>query len=385
VSEIPEHGREPVPGLPEELPPGETILWQGAPDWKRFAVRALHVRKLAIYFGALLLLRLTQGPDLLSQAGFFLLAAVGIGLMVLLAWLMARSSLYTITNRRIVMRFGIAIPMSINLPFNVVESVDLRLHDGKAGDIAIQPAMNHKLSYIVTWPHVRPWKFSPLQPMMRCLDDADDAARILVDAISLRSGEAGSARRALPQQAPEPDAGKAAVQGGRQRPFPLPPLLGAAALVGVAVASVAWWQLSAAPGMSERPLESVQSVQLRFEDRADGSVAVFDADNGDLIDELAPGTNNFLRATLRGLVRGRNAIGDLSHRPFTLQQLADGRLLLTDPVTYRHIDLWAFGETNALAFQRFLQSGDHADPNDGVAIDDISASIEMNQTQERLQ
>ena len=30
---------EPVPGLPEELPPGEMLLWQGAPDWKTIATQ----------------------------------------------------------------------------------------------------------------------------------------------------------------------------------------------------------------------------------------------------------------------------------------------------------------------------------------------------------
>lgn len=385
MSEIPEHGREPVPGLPEELPPGESILWQGAPDWKRFAVRALHARKLAIYFAALLLLRLTQRPDITSQLGFVLLAAVGIGLVLLLAWLMARSTLYTITNRRIVMRFGIALPMSINLPFKIVDSIDLHLHDGKAGDVAIRPAMNRKLSYIVTWPHVRPWRFSPIQPMMRCLDDADEAARILVDAISLQTDKATYSRRASLARGAETESASPDPVHEGQRPFPLPPLLGAAALVGVAVASVAWLQLTSEPAVVDPSADAVQSVQLRFEDRPDGSVAVLNADSGGLIDVLEPGTNNFLRATLRGLVRGRNAIGDLSGQPFTLQQIADGRLLLTDPVTLRHVDLWAFGETNALAFQRFLYADEQASPADNLAIDDISASIEMNQTQERLQ
>ena len=46
-----EHDFEPIRGLPGPLPEGETILWQGAPDWRVLAVQAFHVRAVAIYFG----------------------------------------------------------------------------------------------------------------------------------------------------------------------------------------------------------------------------------------------------------------------------------------------------------------------------------------------
>ena len=51
---IQEHDFEPERGLPEPLPPGETVLWQGSPDWLLLARRAFHVRKVAVYFGLLL-------------------------------------------------------------------------------------------------------------------------------------------------------------------------------------------------------------------------------------------------------------------------------------------------------------------------------------------
>jgi hypothetical protein len=35
---------EPVPGLPAELPAGETMIWQGRPQWRSLAVRAFHIR-----------------------------------------------------------------------------------------------------------------------------------------------------------------------------------------------------------------------------------------------------------------------------------------------------------------------------------------------------
>ena len=50
----PEHEFEAALGLPEPLPRGERLLWQGAPDWRVLAVAAFHIRKLAIYFAAML-------------------------------------------------------------------------------------------------------------------------------------------------------------------------------------------------------------------------------------------------------------------------------------------------------------------------------------------
>ena len=47
-----EYATEPVKGLPELLPTGERMLWQGQPSWRALAIRVFHVRKIAIYFGS---------------------------------------------------------------------------------------------------------------------------------------------------------------------------------------------------------------------------------------------------------------------------------------------------------------------------------------------
>ena len=39
-----EYEIEPIPGLPGNLPPGESILWQGSPDWQAFARSVFHTR-----------------------------------------------------------------------------------------------------------------------------------------------------------------------------------------------------------------------------------------------------------------------------------------------------------------------------------------------------
>ena len=39
-----------------------------------------------------------------------------------------------------------------------------------------------RLSYIMTWPHVRPWKMKQTQPALRCIPDAKKVAEILSEA-----------------------------------------------------------------------------------------------------------------------------------------------------------------------------------------------------------
>jgi putative photosynthetic complex assembly protein len=98
----------------------------------------------------------------------------------------------------------------------------------------------------------------------------------------------------------------------------------------------------------------VESYDLRFEDRADGAVLIYDTADNRLTDELAPSTNGFVRGVLRGLVRERRADHIGPTPPFRLTRWADGRLSLDDPSTGRHIDLEVFGTTNAGAFADIL-------------------------------
>lgn len=97
---------------------------------------------------------------------------------------------------------------------------------------------------------------------------------------------------------------------------------------------------------------SVQVRELQFEDRPDGSIAIVEA--GREIDRVAPGSNGFLRGTMRGLARERKRQGLSADLPFHLSGHADGRLTLRDPGTGREIDLGSFGPSNAAVFARLL-------------------------------
>lgn len=94
---------------------------------------------------------------------------------------------------------------------------------------------------------------------------------------------------------------------------------------------------------------------LLFHDRADGAVLVYDAKSAAApIDIVAPATNGFLRATMRGLARQRLR-QDADHDvPFRLTQWADGRLTLEDPTTGRRVEMEAFGIDNEKVFAALL-------------------------------
>ena len=196
-----EHEYEPVWGLPEKLPEGETILWQGRPDLRAFARRALHLPVLAAYFGVLVAARIVSvlmaGASLpvtaLDALWFILPSLLVIGLGLAFAWGVVRTTAYTITNRRVVMRFGIALSMTVNLPFAIVASAAAKVHADGSGDVSMAMLKPHRVSYLFFWPHARPWTFTRPQPALRGIADAAAVAQIL--------GRALAGAAALPVQA----------------------------------------------------------------------------------------------------------------------------------------------------------------------------------------
>jgi putative photosynthetic complex assembly protein len=137
-------------------------------------------------------------------------------------------------------------------------------------------------------------------------------------------------------------------------------LIGAAILVLGALTLVGVARLTGYQPARPAPSRVVSVSNLRFEDRADGSIAVFASGDDRLVDTLAPGTNGFVRGVLRGLVRDRRAEHVGAVPPFRLTRWADGRLSLDDPSTGRHVDLEVFGPTNAGAFADILIASTHA-------------------------
>lgn len=98
---------------------------------------------------------------------------------------------------------------------------------------------------------------------------------------------------------------------------------------------------------------ALEQRSLRFDDGPNGSVSVFDAKTGQLIDSVQ-GEAGFLRGSLRALARERMKRGLGGGPAFDLIARADGRLTLSDPATGERIDLESFGPTNAAVYRRWL-------------------------------
>jgi len=183
---------EPIRGLPGHLPPGETLLWQGAPDWKALAGRLFHIRVVALYglamvawrFGAVLQDSGTLIDALIGAALLVPVMALAVGLLAAIAWGMARTTVYSITSRRVVLRIGIALTVSINLPYKRIESADLTAAPDGTGNISLRLRPEDRVSYAVLWPHARPWKLGRAEPMLRCIPDVETVGTLLVDAMT---------------------------------------------------------------------------------------------------------------------------------------------------------------------------------------------------------
>jgi putative photosynthetic complex assembly protein len=127
--------------------------------------------------------------------------------------------------------------------------------------------------------------------------------------------------------------------------------MGLLVLASVAITGVARQTGLGVTGVPESP--TVASVDLRFEDREDGSVVVSDG-VGKVIETIAASTDGFIRGSLRSLARQRKQAGLPHDLPFRLERRENGRLSLSDPSTGGRIELDAFGPSNSGAFARYL-------------------------------
>ena len=366
MSEMLEHDHEVAPGMPAALPASERVLWRGQPEWRLLARTKFHIRKLGLYFavvlGAYVVVQLGDGASLReSLAGglfYVVLAAIALGLVAAFARATARATVFTITNRRVIIRCGVALPLSMNLPFSKVDSAEYADRGDGFGDIALLPAADSRASYILLWPYVRPWRISRVQPLLRAIPDAEFVAEKL--ACALEADMLDRESRPAEPEIPEIEPATAEATGRKQwKPYPTVPLAAAVGLVVVTVFGTGFVILSGNAPTHDTPVDVVASVELRFEDRSDGSIDVIDASSQTVLETLEPGDSGFIRSTLRGLARARLMAGEGDDVAFVLQQTKSGRLVLSDPVTERSVDLWAFGSTNARSFVRYLPAAEN--------------------------
>jgi hypothetical protein len=198
-----------IKGVPHPLPTGEHVLWEAAPDARALATHVFHRRLVAMYFLAMLVWwGIATVEPVMSQA-----FAVGLGIRLALTLIVlaiaevlarasARTSWYDITNRRIVMRLGVVFPMSINIPFSIIDGARIGTFSDGTGQLVLTLGKAHRLAYIALWPHCQVFRFTRPEPVLRALLDPKAVSALLVNAIDAvaeqnvrieRAGERGDA------------------------------------------------------------------------------------------------------------------------------------------------------------------------------------------------
>jgi len=200
--------------LPSDIPPGERVLWFGRPETKSLWRRAYRADWVLAWFALLAAWNgfsalHDSGSDaaLVAGLGTLGLGAGALGILGLLAWLSARTTLYVITERRLVIKSGIALQIFINLPFSKIVAANVRVFGDETGDVSISLAQGQHVAYIALWPSARPWKFVDPEPTLRSVPQAREVAETL-----------GSALKAVAEQQAQGVDGPQAEDSGAELP-----------------------------------------------------------------------------------------------------------------------------------------------------------------------
>jgi hypothetical protein len=186
--------------LPHDIPAGERILWHGRPRWVSLARRAYRADLVILYFAGLTIWNVysaarDSGWDAAARvaAKTLGLGAAALALVALLSYLSARTTLYVVTSRRLVMKIGVALPVFINVPFKQIVSASTCAYGDGTGDIPVKLTSSARIGYFVLWPHARPFHFANPEPALRSVANVAAVAETLSRALREASGQPESA------------------------------------------------------------------------------------------------------------------------------------------------------------------------------------------------
>ncbi len=179
-----------IAGIPFPLPAGERVRWEGRPSVRSLARHTFHANKVAGYFTVLaawrLLVMVYDGRPAPVVAGaaawLLLLGGVAVGVSWLLAKLCAATTVYAVTDRRVVMKIGMVVSSIVNVPFRQIHRADWRAFGDGTGDIVLAVPPSDAPPYWHLWPHARPWRWGRPEPALRSVPEAAHVAALLQEA-----------------------------------------------------------------------------------------------------------------------------------------------------------------------------------------------------------
>ena len=128
------------------------------------------------------------------------MSLTAVGMLTAIAWFASHTCLYTLTNKRVVMRIGIVLTMTFNLPLARLAGAALKARGRGCGDIALRIKEPDRIAYLHLWPHARAWRLKNPEPSLRCVALAPEVAAKIAQA--WRAASPGEAALMGPQADP---------------------------------------------------------------------------------------------------------------------------------------------------------------------------------------
>ena len=170
----------------DAIPDGESILWKGRPSLWGFSWTLFGLKWLALYLSILSIVSIARffASDFHTAfyfdfLPFFLSGIFASIILVGLATIQAYSTVYIITENRVIIKTGAALSFLISMPFKKIKEVNLQKRGAAIGTISFELFSKKRVPYISCWPSVRPWKFKKTQPAFSCVGSVDEVATIL--------------------------------------------------------------------------------------------------------------------------------------------------------------------------------------------------------------
>ena len=170
----------------DAIPEGESILWQGKPSfwgfsWYFFGLKllAFYLIILSVVFAARLTVTDFFTAFVVDFLPFLLSGILTSCILMALAKIQSQSSVYIITENRVIIKSGAALSFLISMPFKKIKAVNLQKRKGSLGTISFELNSGKRVPYISCWPSVRPWRFKKTEPAFSCIENVDEVATIL--------------------------------------------------------------------------------------------------------------------------------------------------------------------------------------------------------------
>ena len=170
----------------DAIPNGESILWKGRPSLWGFSWNLFGLKWITLYLSMLSIVSVARffASDFYTAfyvdfLPFFLSGIFASIILIGLAATQTYSTVYIITENRVIIKTGAALSFLISMPFKKIKEVNLHKRGASIGTISFELLSEKRVPYISCWPSVRPWKFKRTQPAFSCIGSVDEVATIL--------------------------------------------------------------------------------------------------------------------------------------------------------------------------------------------------------------